>query len=321
MSVPLVLRLPRDLVNSDAIPKVLFVDLDGTLVLDNSFHLFLWSIWVEGGWKLRAALVCAGLTRAFRGGNGRIRMKQRVLHAFAQAAPDRQRIVVQHTLAKMNRTVSRPVLARVSAYRGEGWLAVLATAAPECYARPFADALGFDDCLASPLVTTSEAWVELVGAQKADACRGWAKAASRGAIPEVVVISDHLDDLPLLRLASRVVLQATPDDAASLIDGLSAGTQIEQIDPVGCDEQGGMWLWINDSPSGPYDPWEVETILSKHRYALLYRGDSRWGRVLAGDSLAGAALRVECPRPPAPRDRMSVAARRLIVRDVLGVFH
>jgi phosphoserine phosphatase len=308
-------------VKPGTIPKVLFVDLDGTLVLDNSYHLFLWSIWVAGGWNLRVALVRAALARAFRGGNGRTRMKQCVLHAFAQAGPDRQRVVVRHTLAKMNRTVSRPVLARVSAYRDQGWLVVLATAAPECYARPFAEALGFDDCLATPRVATSEEWVELMGVQKADSCRAWVEGVARDTIPEIAVISDHLDDLPLLQMASRVVIQAPPDDAASLIEGLSAETQIEQVDPVGRDEHGGMWLWINDCPAGPYDPWEVETILSKHRYALLYRGDSRWGRVLPGHSLAGAALRVECPRPPAPRDRMSVAARRLIVRDFLGVFH
>jgi phosphoserine phosphatase len=308
-------------VSADANTKVMFVDLDGTLVLDNSYHLFLWSIWVKGGWNLRVALISAALARVVRGGERRTRMKQRVLHAFAQARPGRQRAVVSHTLAMMSRTLSRPVLQRISAYRNDGWLAVLATAAPDCYARPFADALGFDGCLASPPVTASNAWVELIGHKKADACRAWADAAAQSGTPEVAVISDHLDDLPLLQMASRVVIQAPPDDAASLVGKLPAETRIDQIDPVGCDEHGGIWLWINDCPSGPYDPWEVETILSKHRYALLYRSDLRWVRVLPGHSLAAGALRMECPRPPAPRDRMSVAARRLVVRDLLGVFH
>lgn len=307
--------------NSNPVPKVLFVDLDGTVVLDNSFHLFLWSIWVHGGTKLRMVLLRAALARLIRVSDGRMRMKRSVLHGFAQAGAGRQSAVVRHTLAKMSRTVSQPVLARTAAYRDDGWLVVLATAAPECYARPFAEILGFDDCLATPPVTDPEEWVELIGMRKAQACRAWAEALAGSNSAEVAAISDHREDLPLLQMASRVVIQAPPDDAEWLMSGLPDGTLIDQIDPVNGDENGGMWLWINDRPSGPHDSWEVRTILSKHRYALLYRDNARWSRVLPGHSLERAALRAECPRPPAVRDRMSVAARRIVIRDILGIFH
>lgn len=311
--------------SADKSSKVLFVDLDGTLVLDNSYHAFLWAMWVEAGVKLRFAIVRAALTRVFwialRRYDGRVRMKRSLLHAFAKGNADYQRAVVTQTLAKMKETVSQPVMEMVSRYQAQGWLVVIATAAPDCYARPFGEMLGFDDCLASPPVTTPASWVELIGESKAQACKRWIEAKAGPTTCEVAAISDHCEDLPLLRMASRVAIQAPPDEMRWLMAELPAKTSVEQIDPVGCDEHGGMWLWINDRPSGPHDSWEVRTILSKHRYALLYRGGARWSRVLPGHSLSGAALRAECPRPPTPRDRISVAARRLLVRDVLGVFH
>ncbi len=321
MPFSLVARLQGEFVKSGATAKVLFVDLDGTLILDNSYHLFLWSLWVKGGSTLRVALVRASLARLLRSRHGRTRMKRSLLHAFTRTTVDRQRAVLINTLSMMRQTVSRPVIERVSEFRDSGWLTVLATAAPDCYAREFARALEFDACLASPAVTKVSEWVELMGPRKADACRAWAEAVAGTADVEIAVISDHCDDLPLLQMASRVVIQAPPDDAVRIIGGLPVGTLVEQIDPVGPDEAGGIWLWINDRAMGPYDAWEVKTILSKHRYALMYEGDSRWRRVLPGQSLTGAARRVECPLPPTPRDRMSVAARRFIVRDHLGVFH
>lgn len=321
MSFPLVARLQGEFVNPGASAKVLFVDLDGTLILDNSYHHFLWSLWVKGGSTLRIALVRAFLVRMLRSRDGRTRMKRSLLHAFARTSADCQRAVLTNTLAMMREAVSRPVIERVSAFRDSGWLTVLATAAPDCYAQEFARELKFDACLASPAVTQASEWEELFGARKADACRAWAETVVGTADTKIAVISDHRDDLPLFQMASRVVIQAPPEDAARIISGLAVGTVVEQIDPVGPEETGGIWLWMNDRARGPYDPWEVKTILSKHRYALMYQGDSRWGRVLPGQSLIGAVHRVDCPLPPTPRDRISVAARRFMVRDQLGVFH
>lgn len=303
------------------VPGVLFVDLDGTLLLDNSFHLFMWSLWLKGGSRLRMRLVKAAFVRLLTRRDPRVRMKRSILHAYFRSPEDRRQAVIKHTLAKMNPTVSRPVLERVSSYREKGWHAVLATAAPECYARPFAEILGLDDCLASPEVEFPDSWFELFGSRKAEACRAWAAGFAEREPVEIAAITDHPDDLPLLQLASHVVIQAPSADAAALIGVLPERVSHEQIDPVGVDQIGGMWLWINDSPSGPFDEWEVRTILSKHRYALLYRSDLSWRRALPGQSLHDAATRLDCPRPPDARVRVSVAARRFIVRDLLGVYH
>ncbi|MDO3400736.1 HAD family hydrolase [Mycolicibacterium neoaurum] len=301
--------------------RVLFVDLDGTLILDNSFHLFLWAIAVNGDLRLRGALFRAFGMRLLARASGRESMKRAVLRAFSSADKRQQQAIVSYTLAKMSSTVSRPVMQHVTSYRNDGWRVVLATAAPCCYARPFAVSLGFDDCLASPEPVAAREWKELIGARKADACLAWAHRHSEGTTSEIATITDHLDDLPLLKWSSQVVIQASKADADLLIGELPDAPAIKRIDPVAQDNHGGMWLWINDAPSGPHDIWEVKTILSKHRYALLYRADSNWGRVEAGHSLGDAALRSDCPRPPSARERLVVAGHRVLVRDVLGVYH
>lgn len=224
-------------------------------------------------------------------------------------------------MSKLRQTVSHPVLARLSVMQDQGWLTVLATAAPDCYAKPFAQSLGIDDCLATPTVATRGEWAELIGEEKARACKSWVETRSMGTAAQLVAITDHYDDMPLLRMASRVIIQASTEEAAGLVAELSTEVPIEHIDPVTDEGVGGMWLWMDDRPAGPYDSWEVRTILSKHRHALLYKGNAQWGRVLPGGSLAEAALRAECPRPPAIRDRISIAARRRVVRDLLGIFH
>lgn len=249
-------------------------------------------------------------------------MKRFILQKFGEADLGSQRVIVKRTLDKMDWTLSRPVLQKIAAYRDEGWCTVLATAAPECYARPFSEAFGFDDCIASPPVLGDEPWEEMIGLRKAESCKAWADAIALDGIAEFAAITDHPDDLPLLRLASRVVIQAPPKDADWLVGHLSCATDVFQIDPIGgCGDRGGMWLWIDDRPAGPCDVWEVRTLLSKHRYALLYRRDFRWERALPGDSLDDAAIRIDCPRPPTAMARVSIAARRRIVRDFLGIFH
>ena len=68
---------------------VLFVDLDGTLVLENSFHTFLRAAWQHGGSRLRLQFMLAVLLRATgRGIHARLAMKRRVLSAFANTSAE-----------------------------------------------------------------------------------------------------------------------------------------------------------------------------------------------------------------------------------------
>ena len=125
--------------------EVTFVDLDGTLVLDNSFHIFTWALLSEGSWAVRRRLFWAFGRRLLRTHN-RVAMKRALLAAYASAPARVREAIVSRTLASLRRTLSAPVLAHIQARRELGPV-VLATAAAESYARPFAAELGLDDCI------------------------------------------------------------------------------------------------------------------------------------------------------------------------------
>lgn len=306
--------------SSENLPGVAFVDLDGTLILGNSYHIFLRSVWDEGGWRLRADLMKALGIRVFKGKAGRVPMKRYVADAFSKTDKNRQDAIIASTLGEMRKTVSQPIQGKVNALKRAGWRLVLATAALDCYARPFAIELGYDDCLATPTKETGGPWQELWRHQKAYGCHAWLRDHG-GSETQVMAISDHADDLPLLETCTAVVLQTDRNEAIRISAKLPNQTTSEIIDPVAAEENGGIWLWILDSPSGPHDPWEVKTILSKHRYALMYVGDGEWRRVVPGDSLLPAVSRVDCPRLPSMKARLKITMRRKFMRDILGVFH
>ena len=92
-------------------------------------------------------------------------------------------------------------------------------------------------------------------------------------MPErITVVTDHPDDLPLLRLATRVVLQGSVEDVQSISGALLGDTPIVHLDSVCEQPAGGHWLWFDDRLSGPHDIWELRTILSKHRSLWRTRG-------------------------------------------------
>lgn len=299
-------------------PDLLVVDLDGTLVLGNSFHEFLSVAWRLGGVRLRAGLFFAFARRAVSSRpDRRWKMKQSVLRAFTRLDPMRQRAITEGVLVRLQQMLSQPVLREIDRARDADVPVILATAAPALYARPFAEALQLSECLA-----TDSPALELIGDDKARAVLEWMAASGTPAEADLTVVTDHRDDLPLMQIASHVVLQGTPTEIRA-IEGAIADTTIavSHIDAVSEQTQGGHWLWFDDRASGPYDVWELRTILSKHRYALGYVGAGRWTRVQPGRPLEHLVARRESPRPPAMRQRIKIMARRQIVRDRLRIFH
>ena len=299
---------------------VLFVDLDGTLVLENSFHTFLRSAWTYGGIRLRARLLLAVSLRATGGGRGaRLAMKRRVLSAFCNTSPVRQDRIVTATLARMRITLSSPVLATIDGWRAEGREVVLVTAALDCYARPLADELRLSDCLATPS-RVGPRWRELSGSAKAEACRRWLEL--RGDIAdEIGVVTDHRDDVELLRLADRGIVQGSTHAFAHIASALGPDIELAHLDTVSGQDGGGIWLWFDGRPSGPHDRWETKTIMSKHRYALMYTGKGRWEQLRPHTDLAKAVPRVDCPGTPSISTQMTIAFKRKVIREHLGIFH
>ena len=308
---------------SDAAPfanTVVFCDLDGTLVLDNSFHIFLAVAWSYASAKPRVALALLLGKRALGGwSGGHAGLKRRALDWFAKQPDTWKDAVVANTITRLQTTVSTPIRAVMQTYADGGAVIVLATAAPEVYAAAFAEKMHAADCLATGFAVDPQGR-ELLGARKAEACQTW--LARHGGAPRVVVLTDHPDDLPLLRLADKAVIQASPAAFADICARLYPTRPVLQhIDPLGAQPGGGYWLWFDDRPNGPLDAWEVRTVLSKHRYAQIYCGAGQWRPIGPGQLLDPAVLRRDCPRPPRARRRLMIHLHRRIKRDWLGVFH
>lgn len=317
----------------DGHPQVVFCDLDGTLVLDNSFHVFLGVCWTLARPTARAALASRLMPRAFgRIGGGHVGLKRRVLVWVACQPQEWQDHAVAKTLARLRPTLSAPVLRILEEFRASGARIVLATAAPDLYARPLATQIGADDCLATPSRLTST-WAELLSARKARACAAWLEQHLPADGPrQIVTITDHPDDLPLLAMSDRVILQASPQVMGAITarleaDMAAAGTalpRITRIDVLSADEEAegsGYWLWFDDRPEGPVDIWEVKMILSKHRHTRIYAGDGHWRLIRPGEPITPAVRRRDCPRPPGSRQRLGFHLRRRVMRDWLGLFH
>ncbi|MFT7648940.1 MAG: phosphoserine phosphatase [Candidatus Poriferisodalaceae bacterium] len=297
--------------------SVLFVDLDGTLVLDNSFHIFMRELWRHGDLRARARMLATVGYRVLTMGRGRVRMKHAVMHTFERLDHERRTSALEQVVKNLQGGLSLPVCTVVQRWQAEGASIVMATAAPHAYASIFASHLGFDDCLATP-PTSAPDWFETIGASKAEACERWAGA--RASTGRIGVISDHPDDLPLMEMADSVVIQATLGAFREIRSKLSCRTSVTHIDTASAQSSGGVWLWFDGAAFGPHDKWEVRTILSKHRYALLFSEEGRWVRA-TGDNVASARARIDRPAPPGYKDQLAISVRRKLVRDRLGIFH
>ncbi|MDE6121147.1 MAG: haloacid dehalogenase-like hydrolase, partial [Muribaculaceae bacterium] len=77
-------------------------------------------------------------------------------------------------------------------YRNQGCLTVLATASPESYCIPLARRLGFDMCTATVTTASPDAYTENRGETKLKSIRRIGGTIS-------AVVTDHSDDLPLLK--------------------------------------------------------------------------------------------------------------------------
>lgn len=298
--------------------RVVFCDLDGTLVLDNSFHVFLVTAWAEGSLGQRISLGLRFLARsAGRLSGGHAGLKKRVLIWFSRQPQAWQDSVVQATLCRLNATLSQPVLAALDAYRASGAQIVLATAAPDVYARALVEQIGATDCLATPFPAGRD-WQELLAGRKAAACSAWLGPQAS----YVIALTDHIDDLALLRLADEAVIVG-PSTEVSAFQKLLASESVilHHIDTDTDQTNGGYWLWFDDRPSGPHDHWEIRTILSKHRYARIYQGNGQWRRIGPGMALMPAVQRRDCPRPPTSRQRLLIQINRRVRRDWLRIFH
>ena len=177
--------------------KALVIDLDGTLLRTNTFRDYLRFSCREAlaamRWGVFLGILFYSLLRLLRlVSHARLKYHVLCLTRTLSTEPMLQRFV-DRELQSLNPQVS----GLLSEYSQQGYLTVLATAAPAHYASLLAHKLGFEACCATPLPTTSfDQWQECRGEEK---LRSVSTLLATHEATLAVVVTDHEDDRPLLR--------------------------------------------------------------------------------------------------------------------------
>lgn len=166
-------------------------DLDGTLVNTNTFNHF--TLFLMRHPSMTLPVIWITLRRKLRL-ISHSRAKQDLLHLSARKLQTEEYRIFAESVTK--RYVRRSVLDLVNGEKKEGKLVLLATAAPQVYADAMCELTGMDGCVATP--TDGE---ENRNEEKVRRVKEWllANDSTLGA-----VITDHWDDLPLMRFAASV---------------------------------------------------------------------------------------------------------------------
>lgn len=189
---------------------VVVVDLDGTLVDVNTFReyiLFVTKQLLKQGKLLAAAKVITAVALRKTRFISHSEMKKRILVATRKIMTnDNLDLLVRGLLGRLNVDVFN----KLERYRADGYRVLLATAAPEIYARSLAEALRFDGCVAtSDVAPENEAWNENVGEVKLASVRDYVSSVE-GHIS--VVMTDHYDDLPLMHYNTGMNILVNPSE-------------------------------------------------------------------------------------------------------------
>lgn len=192
------------------VTRVIVVDLDGTLVNVNTFREYL----------LFTAKVLTGRLRFLPVIRIMISVAMRKLRLVSHSAMKRRVLAATQSLVsgddidsfvrQLLQKVNIDLLNMLEKYRKEGCKILLATAAPGLYAREFADSLHLDGCVATPEVADNASWRENVGTAKLDSVCDYISGIG-GEL--AVVVTDHYDDLPLLRYNPGVNILVNPSPA------------------------------------------------------------------------------------------------------------
>lgn len=178
--------------------KAVVVDLDECLVRTNTFRSY-------GQFAVREALSCFRLDVLFAllfwaaarkcRCVSHERMKYRMLRKTRLFMTDAR----LHALAdSLCARADARIVAFLARRRGEGYLLFLATAAPESYAAIVAARMGFDGYCATPVPREkNEVWKENAREEK---CKNTLSALRAADAEPAILLTDHYDDLPLLRI-------------------------------------------------------------------------------------------------------------------------
>lgn len=186
--------------------SAIIVDLDGTLLTRNSFKEYLkFAAW-QSLRRLRidiiprvAAWIAVRKLRLIT----HSQLKQRLLRV---TEPIMGHDELHKFANRLARYINPSVCRMCRQQRQAGKAVILATAAPASYASLIAQGVSLDGCIATPPSDTQD-WRETVREEKRDQVLALLR---RNKLSLHGIITDHHDDLPLMRVSENITL-VSPD--------------------------------------------------------------------------------------------------------------
>ncbi len=179
--------------------NVRVVDLDGTLYNTNTFHRWLTFTFKKSlltNPKQASLIVLYSLQRLLKKIT-HADLKYRILKLTEHYD---EKIIIEFT-DSLDKYKNKKVLDFLG---NSETVYILSTAAPELYASEISRKHHFDYCVATPS-TTAEIWYENIRGEKLKNTQDMLKEKKLNSIIEIM-ITDHHDDLPIMKLASQVIL-------------------------------------------------------------------------------------------------------------------
>ena len=199
----------------------MLVDLDGTLLRGHSFHMWIRYIMSSGlgtvgtlvRWRCRLrVLIFTGMRVArvidHAGWKHRV---QAAWHAAMAHSTDSQ-LELSGFLTILKAQIDNDLLDVIHHAQSKQAIAVMTTAAPSEYAEPLAGELGFDAAVTTPGFS-EDLWCHNIGEVK---CRRTLDLLSerQWRNRRLVLYTDHIDDLALIRESQEVfIVAASPEEA------------------------------------------------------------------------------------------------------------
>ena len=192
--------------------KVLVVDLDGTLYSINTFHYFIWFLFKYSIKNLKIELLMViKVSTTLRGLKliSHAKMKYNILKSIKNDTKIDYNSFVQN-LSENKRNIN---LIKDDSFD----LKILATAAPLCYSDIIAKNEGFDYCIATKFPELN--YTDDFENSKEIKMQNVQNYLSENNIDNIeVLITDHIDDLPLMKLSKHNIIVNPDSDLEKVLN-------------------------------------------------------------------------------------------------------
>jgi len=192
-------------------PEINVIDLDGTLLRTNTFHKWMLFLLKKSFFKYpqdSLKLIYIASLRLSKQIT-HTQMKYKVLQ-ISEAQHFKK--YIDDFVGTLDIYLNNEVLKFV---KNDNTINILATAAPELYANKIADIYGFEYCLATPS-TNNKQWYENIREKKKNTLLTLMNSMKIDKVD--IVITDHHDDIPIMKLANQILLVAPSKQTIQLLE-------------------------------------------------------------------------------------------------------